>query len=798
MALLRQKNNRISLEKWFELVKPSYVYLKITPDKSIRNYNSVNIAKAIKHTYRAITKKIKFEQKKLWVQTSFKVSYIIDIKNGNVDFYFLVPECFLPVLQEKVREIWSKATLSIEENIEEINKNADCYQVYCKKEDALSLNVDRKNNEPLNSILTVMEIMKNDDRVTIVYNFLPRNNFGWDKQYKDTMEKYRLKQPLDNHKLNMKYAIKSFLCLLIITLDCVTDSICEFVGADIKKGDNALAFTEALATALSNNEELSVSTKKKKTASILDTQIAVISESNDSTRKENNAISVCHAFSSLDEKGGNELIYNKIKEKFNIYKYRFDGIRTNNFSCEEASNCILIPGRSLLRSFNINHIKVNEVVIPKELQSGKKRLGCVTYKGNKIESFLEDEYNVGNLPMILIGAMGGGKSTFMGNYAKDCCESGESVIGLDYIKNCELSDTIKKYVPNDRLIEIDLANSEQVQGLGFNEVSIKSNMKAFDKIKLANIQSQQIMALIDSISVGDPLSSRMRRFLNAAANVSFVTGETSVKSVVRILEDYKYRKTILDKLDDELKALLEDDINVLGELNEWSKVSKADSEKGEVSEIIGTRESKIEHILDRVSMLREDFKLKYMYNKSLDNNINLVDCMEQGKIVLIKMRESDFPSKMSKNILATYWISKIWLASQLRGEKHDKPMRTNVLVDEIFQAPTCMSTLEYILPQSRKFGCKFVFTTQYIRQLNKIFDTLEASGSSYMLLKGCLEDDFNHFKSKLDDFDFEDLRDMKQFDSLNLIYYSGGYASFISKLPKPLKKVIKDKKTIDN
>lgn len=149
------------------------------------------------------------------------------------------------------------------------------------------------------------------------------------------------------------------------------------------------------------------------------------------------------------------------------------------------------------------------------------------------------------------------------------------------------------------------------------------------------------------------------------------------------------------------------------------------------------------------------------------------------------MREDDFTTKMIKNVMVTYWISKIWLSSQIRGSISDKPLRTNVIVDEVFQAPTSMRILEYILPQSRKFGCKFIFSTQYMRQLNSIADVLEASGASYMLLKGCLEDDFNHLKNKIKNFEFEDLRDMEQYSSLNLIYYSKGYASFITKLPKP-------------
>ncbi|HHD2753322.1 TPA: hypothetical protein ACOTG0_002131 [Clostridium perfringens] len=786
MKSLRKKDTSIPMDKFFNLIKPNYKYLKITPDKSIRNYNSANIAKAIKNTYKTILRHIRMEQKKLWVETSFKVSYLVDIKGGNASFYFLVPEVFLPILQEKIREVWSKATLTIEDHIEEHSKKAECYQITYKKEDALSINVDRKNNEPLNSILSVMDIMKDDDRVTIIYNFIPSSNFGWDKQYGDTIEKHKLKQPLDKQKLTVKYAFKSALSFLITLIDTLVETVGDFIGAEMNRNNSNLAFTEALATALSQNEELSLATKKKKTAAILDTQIVVLSESEDKTRQENNATSVCHAYSVLDEKGGNELVYKKIKKKFKVTDYRFNKVDVNRLSCEECGNFIQIPGRTLLRSFNISHIKVNENPVPEQLRKGTKCLGDSSYKGTNITSYLEDEYNIGNLPLVCLGGQGAGKTTLMCNYAKNCCDAGEGIIVLDFIKNCELSDTIKETVAKEKVIELDMASEDTIQGLGYNEIIITKEMSSFEKLKLANLQSQQIMNLIDAVSVGDPLSSRMRRFLNAAANVVFVQGYNSLKNVVECLEYHDKRIKYLENLNDELKGFLEDEINTLNELNEYSKITKKESEEGMVPQVIGTYSSKIEHILDRIGMLREDFKLKYMYNKSLENNVDLVKLMDQGNVVLIKMKEGDFPTKMAKNILITYWISKIWLASQLRGMKTEKPSRVNVLVDEVFQAPTSLKSLEYILPQSRKFACKFIFSTQYIRQLESIFDTLEASNSSYMLMRGCLEDDFNHFKSKLEDFEFEDLRDMKKFHSLNLIYYSGGYASFITKLPKPL------------
>ena len=56
-----------------------------------------------------------------------------------------------------------------------------------------------------------------------------------------------------------------------------------------------------------------------------------------------------------------------------------------------------------------------------------------------------------------------------------------------------------------------------------------------------------------------------------------------------------------------------------------------------------------------------------------------------------------------------------------------------------------------------------------------------------MLLNGSIKEDFNYFKDELDDvFEYEDLKNAGRFTSLNIIQYSKGYSSFITKLPKPI------------
>ena len=776
----------LKLSDYFELRKPSYSWIKITSHKSIRNYNSSNLVKTIANTYKSINKLIHKEQKKLIIDTYFSIKYIIDIVDSNSNFYFLVPKFYENIILEKIKEIWSKCTIEIvEEGIKPFSQNSIQRELFLKKDDALSLQiVDRKSNEPLSQILSVMQVMNDTDRITIIFNMMPCSQTGWRDKYNKAIAKMKRKECMDKEIVSLEYIFKITFTFICSVIDMLKEVLNDSLGGE--KIDTKISTYGAFMNALSvQNDEISISTKKKKDSQIINTQIAVVSDSDDNVRKINNIQSVCNSFRVLDD--NNELIHLESKHVCNVLDMNLK-TKISKMSVDEVANFIKIPGRLLLTSLGINHIKTEEVKIPKELQSGKKRLGTTKYKGTETKAFLEDSYDKASLPLVLIGAMGGGKSTYLSNFTKDCIDNNEGVVIIDFIKKCELSDSIKSIAPKDKVLEIDLGKQENMQGFGFDELKIKPNASAFERLEVGNLQTTQLKSFINSIIVGDPLSSRMETILGAAGDIVFSLGYTSIKDVIKCLTCYKTRMKYIEELkkDKELYELLDEEVETLEELNEWSKVSAKDIKEGIQSEIIGTRESKIEHILDRTRVLRSDAKLKYMYNKDTKNNIDFVKAMEEGKVILIKMPQAQFPSKHIKNILVTYFMSKIWLACATRGAMHDKPRPCNIIIDELFQAPTVMNDLKEIIPQTRKFGCKLVFATHNTNQLNEIDETLESSGTSYMLLTGALEDDFNHFKNKMDNFEFEDLRDMDQYSSLNLIYYSKGYSSFITKLPKPI------------
>lgn len=769
-----KREKSIALDKYIAFKYPEYTYLHIIPQKSIRNYNTDTITKTIAHTYKSLNKRVRIEQKKLFFQTNFKIGYVIDIGSSNADFYFVVPKSFSNLLMEKAKEIWSTATIEIMDTpIREFSKTALRYELSYEKEDALSLAIDKKSNEPLNSILGSMNILKDDDRVTICYNFIPTSQDRWKIRYDDTIERFKKGKPVDKNIATAPSILKLSLGLVLNILDSVLEVFCDFLGADKYKEEDSLY--NAVMKIFQKNEELSPLTKQKREQNIIQTQIAVISESSDKTRKTENAISVCQAFSSLD--GDNRLIYHKTKSKFKLTDYDF-AIKNSYTSTVEASSFVQIPARTLLEEYNINHISIEETSLPPLLQQGYIQLGFTTYRGTKTMAYLEDDREIGSLPLVILGRQGGGKTTYLCNYASYVAKRAESIVHIDYIKNCEASKSIESALGSNNVIILDFSKEDGLQSFAYNELRFTNNMSWFEKQELANKKSQLVLELVNSINVnGDPLSPKMEKFLMAASDIVNLDDKATLKDIMKCLQNYRFRDKVIKSIPEEIKGALEDEIFALRELDDVNKEGN----------VIGTRDSKIEGILDRLTLLKRDFYLKQMFNKSPQNNLDFSKALEEGKFILIRMPQAKFKNYV-KNVITTFLTTKVWTACEIRGELNERNRRCHLLIDEISQCHTAEMFMESILTQTRKFGLKFVLTGQYLDQLNKkTIYSLKGAGASFMLLTGSIKEDFNYFKDELSEkYTYEDIRKMEKHSSLNIVNTSIGFCSFITKLPKPL------------
>lgn len=779
------KKISIKLSDYFEIVKPKYIILKVIPYSSIRNYDSSSIVKTVQIMYRTFWQQIKTDHKKLEINVTYKLSFFIDINKTNVDFYFLVPKHYLSLFKEKIIETWEQAKIEVVKEIKPFSRQANMYSLHYKKEDALSLRVDKRSNMLINNILNVLDIMEEDDRVGIFYNFIPRNQKGWREEYKRTMKKIKNNELIDKKELGFDFIRKAGLKIFSEIMNAISYGIANLFSNSEKETQKLMQEMAITKIFDLERKKLSKSTIKKEDDIVIDAQMVIFSDSISKERKRNNAFSVLESYQILNE--DNKLGYKSIKRKSDIINCIPSNIPRNTISSDEGQNFIQLPSREALKKYNcIEHTNILQNPLSEELTNGYIRLGTNDYKGLKQMAYMSKDKNLANLGIYVMGQQGSGKTELFKNFAHDIINQNEGLTVIDYIKNCDLANSIEQITPKDKLVVIDLSKEEGLQSFGFNEIEISDDMSAFKILEVSSLQTQLNIELINSIYIGDELSGQMRRYFSSASNIVYTYPNMCLKNVINCLEYPEDRHWYIDNLREDLKPYLEDEIRNLYTLDKTKEVKDKDTKETK-EEIIGTNESYIKFILDRVNLLKEDFRFKIMFNKNPNQNINFIDEMNKGSIILIKIPQAKYPLPYHKNILATFFMSKLWLSAQIRGDTQDRPLRHHFMIDEISQAPNVFRVLLPILTQLRKFQLKPILSGHYISQIEPIAEALKASGCSYMLLKGTDKKNYNELKDELKPFELEDLLNLKDYSSLNLIKTKKGWSKFITKLPPKLK-----------
>ena len=420
--------------------------------------------------------------------------------------------------------------------------------------------------------------------------------------------------------------------------------------------------------------------------------------------------------------------------------------------------------------------KTLEVVIPQKLRSGEKLIGTTIHKGKEVNAYIEEgDSHLGRLPVCVLGPVGSGKDSFIENYVFNCTKSNESTFVVDFVDNCELSRSIKNNTPSDKIVEIDLSSTECLQGFGFNEVYFNEGMSDLEKLGLANLQAIETMSLIHSIKAKSTLTSRENRYISAASIVVYIQNGNRIKDVIDCLTDYKVREQYINLLNPIQKASLSKEIRILNELNSYSK--------DENPKVIGTINSKIEPIIDKINFLRENFILNIMYTNGIEKNIDLSNCIDEGKVALIKIGDSAFPNQSLKDILITYFVSKIFISARLKAYKNSTPNKCSLVINELNKSSTLSRNLSNLLPQSRALGIKVVFSSHFL--LNNSLDVTEQV-PNIVLLRGCNQEVFDKLKDRFEEFQFNDYLNMPLYQAMCSIRYSEGCSNFIAKLLPPL------------
>lgn len=783
------------LSELITVVKPEYIYLKLRPNNAIKNNATHKIAKAIASLHKNVLQNVRKEEakavsllgKEFLVGTRYayevnaKVSYYIYIEKKCVEFYFIVPKQYRSIIAEKMGDAWSNITVEEVAELPQFSESATKYHLSYAKEDALSLAADRRNNDLLQSNLNVVDVLEDGDRVGIFYNFVPTSQFSWRSTYEATMRKVKRGLPTDRNKFGIAYALKTLLGVVSSLVDDVGEALSGSKGK--RKGDDYDAL-ESLIERLNGGKQISESTRKKAVSTVLNTQVLVMSESADKLRQRNNARSLAQSFETVTE--DNRLVAKAYRQPFKPTDYMLRGADVNKVGDQEAQNFIALAGRELLERHSfIDKVETQETQVPEDLRQGVMCIGESTYRGHSQKAYLSNYEHYRNLLTLLIGPTRAGKSNLIGNLSIDAIENGECVIIFDFIENCELSDEIAALFPANKVLNIDNSDPTKIQGLGYNEVGYTAD--PFQQYENAKRQTANLMALVNAINVDESrMSPKMERYLESAALVAFIRNG-SIRDVFAVLQNYEKRQVSLRSVPRNQYEFMEEYMAALRELDD---VKDGAVQGG------GTKLNLIVGIIDRLSVLKRNTQMEMMLKRGMENNIDLVEEMQRNQVICIRMPESKFPTQGERDICATYWISKIWMALQIRADRiRDKKQRrkVNIVIDEIYQVDNTEKFMTTKLSQIAKFIAKPIISCHYINQLKYMRKELRSANTSYMLISGCDRDNYSELKSELYPFTEEDLANMKPYYSMNYVKCRDGYSRFITKLPGKVEERIKRK-----
>jgi hypothetical protein len=272
----------------------------------------------------------------------------------------------------------------------------------------------------------------------------------------------------------------------------------------------------------------------------------------------------------------------------------------------------------------------------------------------------------------------------------------------------------------------------------------------------------------------------MERYLEYAALITFCCNG-SVSDVFNVLKNHTVRHDYINKIPDELKQELEEYVEELCEIDERDK---------KTGEVVDTKQDHISAILSRVHRLKENAYIEQMLKKSTTGNFNLIDEIQKGQLICLKMYDKMFMTKTEKDIYVCYWLTKIWGALQKRFCDYDKESLTQavILVDELYQTNNAEIYLKEILSQIPKYRAKLIVSCHHLAQIPVLQEELKSASCSYMFICGSNKKNFLYMKEEFEDkgFSLDDLLHLKRYQSLNLLAYEEGYWAGITQLPKPI------------
>lgn len=777
-------------ELFYETAADPFTIYKIVPDYNLSNNNNIALVNVFSSIYKTPRQRFSFNK---GYELPNQVYFDIVFKKKQANFYISVKEEYEELIKNKMDTIWNNAEISKVDDIDKMSfKNTEVCELILKDYNFKSLSVSRGDLYPLTNMMGILKMLNEEETVRINIAIEPTKRSNWVDIAKDEYKQYESGKIVNNDGNKKDELIKlgftgaeAIVNLYIEMRLLLLESVLGIISSDKEEDKiNINLKIDSLEEIKKANKYsgLSSETNYKMISEVFKVRISILSSSLDNSRAKLNMLSVANSYKDLNS--DNSLVVKLLskKEQENLFNDVMENYIKPSKHCilseKEVSKLIQLPQKDLQNEYKIQSIDTREIDIPEQLKDGLVRIGIAEKQGKKITTYWSKDINVMALAKVFIGPQNSGKTTAVKRTVKDCYKAGYSNIVIDFIENCQTSKEIEEVIDTKDKIILELGNKDYIPALAYNEVSnlITENMDSWDRINYANLISEQVEYLINAITdtgTGE-LTAPMIRYLHAASMITFIKPGATINDVFLVLRRWDKRNEAIRYA--KYSGCFEKDDDIFYDLEELH-------ERDKEGKIIGTRENLIIGILNRIVILQKNPFIKAMLGAEINKDDNLTKWIEEGKSIFIHIPQTKFPNQNTRDILTTFFISRIWLAVQLRENNKDARL-CNVIFDEVHQVPTTARFLSNHITEFRRHRLGLILSCHYLKQMRELLIALKSSGASYVLIAGTEKENLETLREEILPFTIEEGMKLKPHTSINVVNYGNQYAKFITSLPK--------------
>ena len=638
--------------------------------------------------------------------------------------------------------------------------------------------------------MAITKVLNDEETIRISICFEPLKRTNWISKSHDEFKQFkrgkRVDREINKTEQLIKLGVKSAETLLnyyteyqMLIFEAVLGTVIPDNDEEKKQIININLNNEGAI--LNKADGVNTHTNYKRSADAFMTRILILSDSKDKQRRKSAILMVSNAFKDLS--GDNELIMRFCDHKYvkEILKRNFDGSNECILCDREVAKLIQLPQVTLQTLYNIENIDTREVELPTETLTGKIRVADVRLnsKNKTVTTYFSEDVKKVSFTNVVIGPEGCGKTTQIKRIAKECSWNGYSNILIDFVEDNKLAKEVMEGIDHEKTIILRIGDKGFIPALAYNEVSklITEDLDDWMKIHYASMIAEQVEYLVNSITstVTGELSDAMVRLLNAACRIVFVKPNSTIGDVFDVLlrhdkrlKAVEYAKNIYDK-----------DSNLFYELdsiNEYDKTGK---------KITGTKMTNrsLEGVLSRFTQLTKVPFLEAMLKAKIDTEQDLNKWIQEGKSVFIMVPQNLFPNPKTRDIITTYFITRIWLAAQIR-EDNSNARLCNLIFDEVHQMPNTASFIAQHVNEFRRHRLGLTISCHYLAQFRELEEAMLSKRTNYLIIQGTQKDNVKKLAEEIAPFTLEDLTKLKQHEAICSINYPSGRYNFIGSLPK--------------